>query len=40
MSGLVLNFAITHQTENPCGFSEEGEKEHLLIAVVLNSFYL
>ncbi|QDO94249.1 hypothetical protein FNB79_09785 [Formosa sediminum] len=39
MRGLVLNFASTHQTENPRGFSEEGENKQLLIAIVVKRFY-
>ncbi|AUC16520.1 hypothetical protein BTO06_15780 [Tenacibaculum sp. SZ-18] len=39
MRGLVLNFASTHQTENPRGFSEVGENKQLLIAIVASSFY-
>lgn len=31
---LALNFASTHQTENPQGFSEVGENKQLLIAIV------
>ncbi|MDC6391167.1 hypothetical protein PP182_20950, partial [Maribacter sp. PR1] len=34
MRGLALNFASTHQTENPRGFSEVGENKQLLIAIV------
>ncbi len=40
LRGLALNFASTHQTENPCGFSEVGENKQLLIAIVVSSFYL
>ncbi|SHK07762.1 hypothetical protein, partial [Pseudozobellia thermophila] len=29
-----LNFASTHQTENPRGFSEVGENKQLLIAIL------
>src|SRR5690606_34975977 len=36
---LAHNFASTHQTENPRGFSEVGENKQLLIAIVSNSFY-
>src|SRR5690606_25165830 len=32
--GLALNFASTHQTENPRGFSEVVENKQLLIAIV------
>ncbi|PSG94460.1 hypothetical protein C7H61_00950 [Mesoflavibacter zeaxanthinifaciens subsp. sabulilitoris] len=39
MRGLAINFASTHQTENPRGFSEVGENKQLLIAIVGNSFY-
>ena len=35
---LALNFASTHQTENPRGFSEVGENKQLLIAIVVCSF--
>jgi len=31
---LALNFAGTHQTENPRGFSEVGKNKQLLIAFV------
>jgi len=34
LRGLVINFASTHQTENPQGFSEVGENKQLLIAIV------
>lgn len=34
MRGLAQNFARTHQTENPHGFSEVGENKQLLIASV------
>ncbi|MDC6389904.1 hypothetical protein PP182_14495, partial [Maribacter sp. PR1] len=34
MRGLALNFASTHQTENPRGFSEVGENKQLFIAIV------
>lgn len=40
MRGLALNFASTHQTENPQGFSEEGENKQLLIAIVGKSIYI
>ena len=37
---LALNFASTHQTENPRGFSEEGEYKQLFIAIVVKcTFY-
>jgi len=32
---LAINFASTHQAENPRGFSEVGENQQLLIAIVL-----
>ncbi len=38
--GLALNFTITHQTENPRGFSEVGENKQLLIAIVVRSFFI
>jgi len=34
LRGLALNFASTHQTENPLGFSEVGDNKQLLIAIV------
>jgi hypothetical protein len=34
LRGLALNFPSTHQAENPRGFSEVGENEQLLIAIV------
>ncbi|GGD97574.1 hypothetical protein GCM10011412_39570 [Maribacter cobaltidurans] len=34
MRGLAINFASTHQTENPRGFSEVGGNKQLLIAIV------
>ena len=34
LRGLALNFASTHQTENPRGFSEVGENKQLLITIV------
>jgi hypothetical protein len=37
--GLAVNFASTHQTKNPLGFSEVGENKQLLIAIVGKSFY-
>ncbi len=37
--GLALNFASTHQTENPRGFSEVGENQQLLIAIVGHSVF-
>jgi len=40
LRGLAINFASTHQTENPRGFSEVGENKQLLIANVRHSFYL
>ncbi|OEJ98615.1 hypothetical protein A8C32_05290 [Flavivirga aquatica] len=36
MRGLALNFASTHQTENPRGFSEVGKNKQLFIAVVVR----
>ncbi|MAQ39629.1 MAG: hypothetical protein CMH15_01010 [Mesonia sp.] len=39
MRGLSLNFASTHQTENPRGFSEVGENKQLLIAIVAIVLY-
>ncbi|QCD61589.1 hypothetical protein B9C57_03070 [Tenacibaculum maritimum] len=38
MHGLALNFASTHQTENPRGFSEVDENKQLLITIVASSF--
>ena len=35
---LALNFASTHQTENPRGFSEVGENKQLFIAIVVMRF--
>jgi hypothetical protein len=40
LRGLAINFASTHQTENPRGFSEVGEKKQLLIGIVGFSFLL
>ncbi|HIB36819.1 MAG TPA: hypothetical protein EYO36_04515 [Mesonia sp.] len=40
MRGLALNFASTHRTENPRGFSEVGENKQLLIAIVGISFLI
>ncbi|MAX71892.1 MAG: hypothetical protein CMC76_12480 [Flavobacteriaceae bacterium] len=40
MRGLARNFASTHQTENPRGFSEVGENKQLLIAIVGHSIFL
>jgi hypothetical protein len=34
LRGLALNFASTHQAENPQEFSEVGENKQLLIAIV------
>jgi len=34
LRGLALNFAITHQTENPRAFSEVGENKQLLITIM------
>tara|TARA_B100000378_G_scaffold228101_1_gene192477 strand:- start:245 stop:379 length:135 start_codon:yes stop_codon:yes gene_type:complete len=36
LRGLARNFASTHQTENPSGFSEVGENKQLLIAIVVT----
>ncbi|GAL68254.1 hypothetical protein JCM19301_194 [Jejuia pallidilutea] len=36
---LAVNFASTHRTENPRGFSEVGENKQLLIAIVVTSFF-
>ncbi|PSG86451.1 hypothetical protein C7H52_12250 [Aurantibacter aestuarii] len=40
MRGLALNFASTHQTKNPLGFSEVGENKQLLIAIVVSRFFI
>ncbi|GAA4799857.1 hypothetical protein GCM10023330_01590 [Litoribaculum gwangyangense] len=40
MRGLALNFASTHQTENPRGFSEVGENKQLLIAIVSKRYFI
>lgn len=37
---LARNSASTHQTENPQGYIEVGEKKELLIAIVLAGFIL
>tara|TARA_B110000881_G_scaffold121220_1_gene106401 strand:- start:1047 stop:1190 length:144 start_codon:yes stop_codon:yes gene_type:complete len=34
---LVINFASTHQTVNPRGFTEVAENKQLLIAIVGHS---
>ncbi|RYH73053.1 hypothetical protein EVU94_10275 [Flavobacteriaceae bacterium 144Ye] len=39
LRGLALNFASTHQTENPRGFSEVVENKQLLIAIVTKSYF-
>ena len=39
LRGLALNFASTHQAENPRGFSEVGENKQLLIAIVVVSLF-
>jgi len=39
LRGLAINFASTHQTENPLGFTEVGKKKQLLIAIVGKSFF-
>jgi len=38
LHGLAFNFASTHQTENPRGFSEVSKNKQLLIAIVERSF--
>jgi len=40
LSGLAHNFASTHQTENPQGFSELGENKQLLTGIVRHSFII
>jgi len=40
LRGLALNFASTHQTENPRGFSEVGENKQLLIAIVVRWLFI
>ncbi len=35
---VALNFANTHQSENPRGFLEVGENKQLLIGNVVRSF--
>jgi hypothetical protein len=39
LRGLAVNFASTHQTKNPRGFSKVDENEQLLIAIVVVRFY-
>jgi len=39
LRGLALNFASTHQAENPQGFSEAGKNKQLLIAIVGLSYF-
>ena len=39
LRGLALNFASTHQTENPLGFSEVSENKQLLIAIVVGCIF-
>jgi len=39
LRGLALNFASTHQTENPQGFSEVGKNKQLLIAIVVQRIF-
>ena len=39
LRGLALNFVSTHQAENSRGFSEVGENQQLLIAIVVERFY-
>ena len=36
----ALNLASTHQTEIPQGFSEVGENKQLLIAIVVQRFFI
>jgi len=38
LRGLALNSASALQTENPQGFSEVGENQQLLIAIVVLCF--
>jgi len=40
LRGLAINFASTNQAENPQGFSEVGENQQLLIAIVVWRFFL
>ena len=40
LRGVALNFASTHQAENPQGFSEVNENKQLLIAIVGCSFFI
>jgi len=40
LRGFARNFASTHQTENPRGFSEIDENKQLLIAIVASSFFI
>jgi len=40
LRGLALDFASTHQTENPLGLLEVGENKQLLIAIVVSSFLI
>jgi len=40
LRGLALNFASTHQTENPRRFSEVGENEQLFKAIVVWRFFI
>jgi len=39
LRGLAVNFANTHQTENPSRFSEVDENKQLLIAIVGGSYF-
>jgi len=39
LRGLALNFASTHQAENPQVFSEVGENKQLIIAIVVLSLF-
>ena len=36
---LELDFASTHQAENPQGFSEVGENKQLMKAIVVRSYF-
>ena len=40
LRGLVRTFASTRQAENPRGFSEVGENNQLLIAIVVVRYFL
>jgi len=39
LRGLALNFAVTHQIENPRGFSEVGDNKQLRMAIVMLSLF-